>query len=808
MAQTKPSPKRDAKPEVKPHAPITLTTTWAAVVLALLTVLFFHDLTLGGKTFSSPDAVAPVGFVRIAEKMLYQQHVYPLWNPFVFLGMPSFGSGAYNPLIYPPDWPLALVAKVVPMPDMTWLLIYYFFGALFFYLLAREWGARAEGALLGAVAFAFAPNLVAVGAHGHGSQMVDSAYLPLLVWLAARWMRRGNLSDLGWLALAGGFQFLRGHVQICFYTWMAVGLYAMVEVAAALRSPSQLPTRIVRALGIFAGAALAFGVAGFYNLPLKDYAQYSIRGGTDTAGGGAGLAYATQWSMALYELPAIVWPNFAGFGGATYWGSMPFTDYPNAYMGVVAVLLALPALALRGRTQVFALVLGAFAVLVSFGSNFPLYGFLYDHLPFFNRFRIPVMIILLFQLALALGTAWGWSEVLERGRAKARPRDPGEMLLLAGGALLLLVGVVMAAGGEGLRGGYVAYAMAHKQPFSVQAASAAFDAFRGETGRIVFVGMATVALAWLAMRGKLAPALASVFVGGLLLFSLWPISTSVMADVIGEPVGNVMDVGKDDVVDFLAAQGGWGAFRVWEPAVTGDNRLAGFGISTLSAYHPAKPRLMQDLRDGQVLNNPRWLALLNVKYIVLPQPLDPGQTPAFLKPVYEGSAAVYENLASFPRVTVVGEYAVVADTGHAAVDSVSFGVRDPGTFTYVTKAPGVPLGPVTGATATVTHYGLHDVDIDVNTPGAALVRLADQWYPDWKATVDGKPVEILRADHALRAVVVPAGQHKVAFRFASASIVRGLALSIGSIVVALLLLVAGAWSGRRARPEPAPAEVA
>ena len=118
------------------------------------------------------------------------------------------------------------------------------------------------------------------------------------------------------------------------------------------------------------------------------------------------------------------------------------------------------------------------------------------------------------------------------------------------------------------------------------------------------------------------------------------------------------------------------------------------------------------------------------------------------------------------------------------------------------------LGPVTGATATVTHYGLHDVAIDVDTPGAALVRLADQWYPDWKATVDGKPVEILRADHVLRAVVVPAGRHQVVFKFVSASVSQGLALSIASIVAALLLLAAGTVLGRRTRPEPTSAGIA
>src|SRR5437867_10198287 len=117
---------------------LTLSTRWAAVLLALLTLLFFHQVALEGQTFVAPDATAPVGFVRMGEKSLYQDHVYPLWNPFVFLGMPSFGSGAYNPLIYPPDWPLALVQKVIPLPDMTWLVLYYLLVAYFLYLLVRE----------------------------------------------------------------------------------------------------------------------------------------------------------------------------------------------------------------------------------------------------------------------------------------------------------------------------------------------------------------------------------------------------------------------------------------------------------------------------------------------------------------------------------------------------------------------------------------------------------------------------------------------------------------------------------------------
>ncbi len=803
MTPPKPTPKPAAKPAATPHH-FTLTAAWAAALLALLTVLFFHDVSLGGKTFVSPDATAPVGFVRIGEQVLWQQHVYPLWNPFVFLGMPSFGSGAYNPLIYPPDWPVALVQKALPLPEMTWMLIYYFLGGLFFFLLAREWNARPEGALMGAIAFVFAPNLVAVGAHGHGSQLVDSAYLPLLVWLAARWMRRGSLADLGWLAIAGGFQFLRGHVQICFYTWIAVVLYGGVDLLASLRTPSEVGPKFGRALGLGVAAALAFGVAGFYNLPLKDYAQYSIRGGTDGSGG-VGMDYATQWSMAPYELPAVVMPNFVGFGGATYWGSMPFTDYPNAFMGIVAVLLALPAFALRGRQQVYAFALGLVALLISFGSHFPLYQFLYDHLPQFKKFRIPVMVIILFQLSVALALAWGWTALLAGGGgAKATKRSTAETLLLAGGALLLLAGVIVSAGGEGLRAGYVAYAMAHKPQFDPRLASAAFDAFKGDVGRTVFLGLAAVALAWLAARGRLGAGLASVLVTALLLFSLWPISRQVMEPVIGDPVARNLEAGRDDVVDFLTQQGGWGDFRVLD--VEKGNKLAGFGIGTLNGYHAAKLRLFQDLLDGPLFNSPRWLALVNARYIVLPQPMDPGQTPPFLKSVHEGSAVVYENLAVLPRATIVSGYGVLPDTGRAAIDSVAIGSRDPRNWTWLTKDPKVALGPVDGATVKVTRYTLHDVDIDVTTPGAGIVRLADQWYPDWKATVDGKPTEILRADHALRAVVVPAGHHVVTFHYDSGSVHRGFALSLGSLAVAVLLLVAGLFLGRRPAPAPAPAE--
>ena len=165
---------------------------WAAALLGLLVVVFFHELVLEGKTFVAPDTLAPAGFVRIGEQSLFKDHVYPLWNPFVFLGMPSFASGAYNPYIYPPDWPVGVLQRFLPLPDMTWLLLYYFLAGLFTFLLVAAvtvvlWRRRMSwwmGALAG-VLMAFAT-------------LVRSTGLPLLlVVLLCMLIRR-----VGWRAIA------------------------------------------------------------------------------------------------------------------------------------------------------------------------------------------------------------------------------------------------------------------------------------------------------------------------------------------------------------------------------------------------------------------------------------------------------------------------------------------------------------------------------------------------------------------------------------------------------------------------------
>lgn len=782
-----------------------------SLVLAVLLLAFFHEVTLEGKTFVSPDTTQPAGFVRVGERALYHDHVYPLWNPYVFLGMPSFGSGAYNPLIYPPDWPVALVQKALPfLPDMTWMLIYYFLAGLFLYLLARDWGARPEGALLGAVVFVYAPNLVAVGSHGHGSQLVDSAYVPLMVWLASRWLNRGGLHHLAWLALAGGFQLLRGHVQICFYTWLAIALYALVVwIATAVKRREQLAGMTARTVAVAGAAALAFGLAGFYNMPLRDYAQWSIRGSEPN--GGVALDYATSWSMAPWELPSILVSWWAGFGNATYWGAMPFTDYPNYYVGLVAAALAVPAFFANGPARVFALLAAVVAVLIGLGKFGPVYHFLYLHAPLFNKFRIPVMIVILFELAAALAVAWGWSAILAAGDEAPRARRVSRAIAVTAGvvAVALVAGLF---GQQGFQRAYMTSAVQHRlavtslttHMYDATAAAEAYRRFVPDLARACVLALLALGIAWLARRRRLPAVVATAGVLGLLLFDLWHVSASVMGPAVGPAVARNLDVGRDDVVDFLEKAGPPGSFRVFslDPQEFQSNRYAGFGIATLGGYQAAKPKLFQHLLDKTHGGNLVWHRVLNIRYIVAPQAFE--RTPPFLKLVYQGpSGIVYQNLDALPRAMVFGQYRV-AQPNEAILDSIdvrgdSLGMAEVGQLVFLDHDPHLKLGPVAGATATITHYGLNDVSIDVNTPGDGVLQLADAWYPDWVATVDGRPTEVLRSDYLLRAVAVPAGRHQVVFRFQSRAVRQGLMMTLGSLLV-ILALFAAAWL-RRPRPQ-------
>jgi hypothetical protein len=800
-----PPGKGGAKAAAKPARPARgLPPGWFVIGgLAIATLILFRDVMMLGQVFLSPDSAAPLGFVRVGEESL-RHGVYPLWNPYIFCGMPSFASLAYNPFIYPPDLPVWLVTHLLPLPSTTWLVLYYFLAGVGAYLLCREWGMGRAAASFAGLAFLSMPNLVAAGAYGHGSQLMDSAYIPWVLWLAARVFRTGKLTDIAWLALTLGFQMLRGHVQICYYTWLALGLYVVIEAARGGADRPEPRTRLVRAGGVVLALGIGLALSAFLYLPVHDYVQYSIRGGNEN--GGVGMDYATQWSFGKIELLTFFVPGAVGFGGPTYWGSMPFTDYPE-YMGLGVLLLALVGAvrARHPRTLLYLALLSVFALLVSFGHNGFFYQLLYSRLPYFNKFRIPVMILILLQLAVAVLAAEGVDAVLEARavppRESARTRRALTLAIAVAG-LVFVLGVMPDLWRETLTKTAMT---SHPQmaPNNLQ------QALAGAAGDAIRVGiLASLALgaAWLALRRTIP---AAMFVAAALLFTaidLWIVDQELMAPVLGPPQVLAQTNERDEFVDFLSPVADTARAHGQEIRVLAlgqdfqSNRFAGFGIPSLTGYHAAKPKLADQfvaaIRDSLQQGSlpPRgFLGAAGVDFWVVPGQLG-GKLP-YLRPVFRGQQGlVYQDSSAMMRARLATRYEVLPyDQQLRKMMQITY---DPSGPILLAQAPPGPLGPP-GGTVRITRYDLNQVDMEADCPGPAILRFSDLYFPDWNAYVDGQGTPVWRADFCFRALPLAAGHHRVEWKYEPRALTEGLWISILALLGVGALFGVSAWRSRR-----------
>jgi hypothetical protein len=405
------------------------------------------------------------------------------------------------------------------------------------------------------------------------------------------------------------------------------------------------------------------------------------------------------------------------------------------------------------------------------------------------------MILILTQLAVAVLAGLGLTAIAE---AAADPKARGRLqfwtgVLLAVSALALLTGLA----GDTWHSAYASAAAASRPGMDTGAIEQGYRDFVADLVRVTFLAVVALGALFVMLAGRLKPAIAVALVGVVTLFDLLPVDTRLMKEVLGAPRELSAASEKDDVVDFLLSRKQVeDEFRVFPVREFQSNRYAGFALASLGGYHAAKPRIYQsflDADDRRAMQSPIAWRLLNVRYIVYPGLLPPGMG---LTEVFRGqNDIVYRFAGALPRATVVPTYRVVPESLQLAVftDTTS----DPAAVTWLAEDPGVH--PVPGGTVRIDSYGLNTVKLTSDTPGPAIVRLADLMFPGWRVSVDGKPARALTADYMLRAVVVPAGRHSVVWEYHDPAFERGRAISL--LAAALIaLLFAGSWFAGRRKP--------
>ncbi len=150
---------------------------------------------------------------------------------------------------------------------------------------------------------------------------------------------------------------------------------------------------------------------------------------------------------------------------------------------------------------------------------------------------------------------------------------------------------------------------------------------------------------------------------------------------------------------------------------------------------------------------------------------------------------VYGFRFALPRAFFVNRYEVSDNLG--MLKKIADRSFDPRDIAYVSEDIKAKIDPpLQGAKAEIVHYGIQDLKVRTTATGNNLLFLSEAYYPKgWKASIDGKEVEILRLNYLFRGVVVPQGEHTIEMKFEPASFSTGRQISLASNIIVLIGIV-------------------
>ncbi len=796
----------------------------ACCLIFVLVLVLFREVIFQNKSFVVPDSKSPAALTAPMSELLNNDGIYPLWHPYIFSGMPSFASLIYNPYVYVLGALMSIFNFV--LPPLSWLWIHYFLAGFFTFILMRSKKISISGALLSAVTFMFTPFLVAMGTFGHGSQMMTAAYIPLAFWAVDRLLEKRSILYIALTALALGLQLQRGHVQIAYYTWMMVGLYFVYFSYLRLRSGASA-TDVLKTGGLLAIALVwAFALASVLYLPVYNYTPYSIRGGGSE--GGVGFEYATGWSFHPKEMLTYLVPSFFGFGGSTYWGKMPFTDFPN-YMGLIPLFLAILALIWRrNKTTVFFGILIFVSLLASFGRHFLFYQFLYDFLPFFKKFRVPVMILILVQFSVAAMAGYGLDNLIRFSREKME-KTTSEKIKRLTKRLAIAIGILIAAGlilSLGKKSFFGTMSEIYPQSArytTLELNQMRFDMFYKDTWKMIFLfaigGGITIGL----LKRYVRPHLFGISLLFLTAADLWLVDFKLVRPSGRGEMNRYL--AQDETIEFIKRDED--IFRIFPVGrLFSDNKWAAHRIFSIGGYHAAKLKIYQEFlskqgipkeflskylkpsratKQGYVLKDidevslkdrrahSAALDMLNVKYVVSPYPIpDPQYKLVAQKKGYidghETSLNIYQKQSVLPRTFLVGKVKVVPDE-NKILDEMRSGAFDPHEYALLEEVPEFEPESVESSFARITDYGIHNIKLQASNLKPCLLVLSEIYYPEgWKAYLNGEEVKIYKTNYLLRSILLPPGDHRIEFVFDPWDFKLGLWISVGAWALLIGLL--------------------
>ncbi|GAB3768694.1 YfhO family protein [Spirosoma horti] len=784
----------------------------AVLGLLVLAVIYFSPV-MSGKTLSMHDVQEASASAREIREIAKETGIKPLWTDAVFSGMPGYMIDFNYPYILVYKGVMAVVNVLPNTASIVFVVM------LSMYILLIVLGCNSWLSALGAAAYGLGTFGIVSLEAGHVSKLFAMAYgagmlAGIILALRGRY----------WVgaALTGFFMCMElgaNHIQITYYLFMAAALYVVIEGVSLIRSGKT--RQLLLGLATLAVvSAVAAGSFGKRLLVLNQYTKETIRGKSELTAkttnpdgkspsseskGGLDKDYAFTYSYGKAETLTLLIPN--AFGGAsggglttgsefykamtsrgvdpaaakqmaelgapTYWGDQPMVGGP-AYAGAALLFLfVLGMFVVRGSIKWWLLSATALMIMLAWGKNLLFFNeFLFDNLPYLNKFRAMTMAFCLAQLFIAAGAALGIQRIVSQKLTLAELKQP---LLISLGLTAGLAAVLAL-----INGTFFSFQAPNDIPFLSRyfgEAAREFQTalisdrqsmFRADAIRSVIVILLAAGSIWLFLTNKIKGGLFYPLILAIVVIDLFAVDkrflnsddfvSKTQASVLFEPTSADQQILQDKSL----------GYRVFDQ--TGSfmetNRTSYFHRS-IGGYNTTRLRRYNELINFAFQNNTlNILNMLNAKYVIQngpSNPNDPQQAPA-------GPIAL-------PNPEVMGAawfVGTIQQVTNADEEMAAMKTLNPRDSAVVDKRFAAQLGNLpatldhTGSTIQLTSYRPDKLIYEANAARDGLAIFSEIYYrgeSDWQAFIDGKPAPHLRADYVLRALRIPAGKHTVEFRF-------------------------------------------
>jgi hypothetical protein len=799
----------------------------AVIGFALIALLYCYP-QLQGKKLSQHDNVQWQSMAR--EGMAYHDSTGKdvLWSNSMFGGMPTYttyvATSNVNFLSY-----VQSVLQAVGKPA------YFFFIAMLgFYILMRVLKVNKWLGIVGALAYAFSSyNAIIIGA-GHDTKMLTMGYLPvamagLYLIFREKWLQGAAVFGLSMVLI-----FLNNHFQVVYYVLIMFACFGVVMLFIAIKE-GRLKQFFISA----AVAAVTFAVGTGPSMPsvlsTSEYSKETMRGGASElsghdkkTNGGLDKEYAFRWSNGIGETFCLMIPYL--YGGASaenaekapktyeatggraeqlplYWGPQPFLSGPVYFGAVVCFLFVLGLMVVRSGHKWWILAASVFCIVLSWGKNFESVNyFLFDNLPYLNKFRTPSMALVIPQFLFPLLGIWGLQEILEqKDKAKIWKQVMTATGITAG--LCLLLAVMGGAFFDFTGAGDAQYEpemvkLLKEDRFSLAASSSLKSA--------IYILLAA-GLLWAYLKDKIKSTVLIAGIGIIIAADLIPVAATYLNESKYVDAAEYDSLFEPRPADSRILQDPDRYYRVLDLSRdTYNDAVQSYFHKCVGGYHPAKMEMYQDLIDHNMGRrfNIQVLNMLNTKYVIFPlkEPTELPNAEAcgnawFVSNVKwaktaDEEMALLQSDSNFSAESMFyklrGSAMGQADTNAAIAQTSGFRPKEEAIIreTFRSTLGNYTFGKDSAAYVKLARYGLNDISFTSNNSQPGLAVFSDIYYDKgWKAFVDGNETPIVKANYVLRAIKVPAGKHNIEFRFHPKTFYTGKTIALISSIIMIMICI-------------------